>query len=650
MITGLLLPISHTLAKSLDFTDVNEADWFYDSVCEVYDIGIMRGVSSTEFAPGKNMTRAEFVTAFYRLKGSPAVVNDAPFDDLTAHWYIDAVNWAYDNGIVQGKSATTFDPDSFMTRQEMATVLYRSESSEATDSVYYIALDRFADIEDIAAWSKDGCAWVVENGIVTGINQTYEGIYGLCFAPLKNVTRAETATMLVRYLVATNDSLDETETTTARDTSTDTEPPIDTETTVDTDEPVEEPPINYGLPEFVKDKSACVDPAKQYVLPDGYIYRYKRVMSVPSVKYDWVKVESYVTSSWYDEISATVDTVNSLSIADRSNVTSFLLATDIHLRPYKENYNHTESLGKISAEIMRACNIPFFVTAGDNCTQSSEHMPTVFKENMEHVLSQLIPIPQENIMVTVGNHDGATGALEVNGQMVHYRHQLTNEERSSVFFDWQRETNPNKVFDSDGTYFYLDEAETKTRYILLNSYWTKWAGREDGFVEDVEHNFFNRPHFGPKQIEWFANVALEMPEGYGAVIVTHFAPSANDFNVFKGIVDAYNHKTAYTGSYIGARDWQSSSVSVDYSSAKGEIIAVFQGHNHTDQFYEYFATVPCINMTTTGAYWSVKDENAITRVKGTSTEFAVDVVVIDREARKIYLTRLGVGSDRYIEY
>ena len=66
--------------------------------------------------------------------------------------------------------------------------------------------------------------------------------------------------------------------------------------------------------------------------------------------------------------------------------------------------------------------------------------------------------------------------------------------------------------------------------------------------------------------------------------------------------------------------------------------------------YDFFQSVPCINMTTTGAYAAVRDENPPDRVKDTASEFAVDAVVIDRESRKIYLTRIGAGEDRVIEY
>ena len=123
-----------------------------------------------------------------------------------------------------------------------------------------------------------------------------------------------------------------------------------------------------------------------------------------------------------------------------------------------------------------------------------------------------------------------------------------------------------------------------------------------------------------------------------------------DFEIFKGIVEAFNNRTVYSGNYIGEEDWQTTKISVDYENAYGEIIAFFQGHNHTDATYDYFDGIPCINITTAGAYWAVRDEDAEERVKGTSSEFSVDVVVIDRENRKIYLTRLGAGKDRVFDY
>lgn len=366
--------------------------------------------------------------------------------------------------------------------------------------------------------------------------------------------------------------------------------------------------------------------------------------------YEWVQAEQYIPADWYGEIKSTVDAVNQINVAESNNTVRFMFAADIHLNPYS-NSSYTENLGKVSAEVMRACNIPYFVTGGDNCTQSSEFMPSDFEPNMKELLDQLSPIPKSNILLSVGNHDGATGtAYDQFGEKVYYRFQLSNAERSNVFFGWQRESNEHKKFDSDGTYYYMDDPATKTRYIVLNSFWSQWEGNEEGYVYNIEHSFFHSHRFGAQQLHWFAEEALDMPKEYGAVIVVHFAPGARDFDIFKGIVEAFNDRTTYEGKYTDNEDWQKVDMAVNYTNAYGEIIAVFQGHNHMNAEYDYFKNVPCINTTTTGAYWAVRDENAAERIKGTSSEFAVDVVTIDRTARKIYLTRLGAGDDRVIDY
>lgn len=363
----------------------------------------------------------------------------------------------------------------------------------------------------------------------------------------------------------------------------------------------------------------------------------------------WVQTEKYIPSGWRKEIADTIEAVNGIALSDPASAIRLVFATDIHVDP-DPSTSYTNHIGKVCAEVMSSCEIPFFATGGDNCTQSTGFMPSDFEENMETLLTQLGPIPQKNILLSVGNHDGATGAREVNGETLYYRYQLNNEQRSEIFFDWQRESNEYKHFDSDGTYYYLDDSATKTRYIILNSFWSRWEGNEDGFVTDVQNSFFHVPMFGEQQLTWFASEALDMPPDYGAIIITHFAPDAKDFEVFKGIVDAFSNRTRYEGSYVGEEDWQSTDIAVNYRYANGEIIAVFQGHNHEDALHDFFQKVPCINVTTAGAHWAARGDTALERVKGTASEFAVDVVVIDRESRIIYLTRLGPGDDRMIRY
>lgn len=372
--------------------------------------------------------------------------------------------------------------------------------------------------------------------------------------------------------------------------------------------------------------------------------------------YSWIKTDKYVSSDWIDEIDSVSEHINNIEILDESKVTKFFFASDMHLDPGSTS-SYTEDIGKVCAEVMKRCNISFYIDAGDSSTQSSGFMPSDFEKNISDVLSQLSPIPHKNILLAVGNHDGATGKCMYNEELVYYRYQLTNEQRSAVFFDWQRDTNEYKRFDSDGTYYYIDDLTTKTRYIILNPFWSKWAGDEEGFVVNIQHSFFHTPLYGEQQLKWFAEEALDMPSDYAAVIIAHHVNNVEanknpviDYAILKGIVDAFNNKSKYSGTCYGAEEWQSTNISVNYENANGEIIAIFSGHNHKNITYDYFETVPCIHITTTGAYWDVRDENAEERIRGTASEFSVDAVVIDRVSRKIYMNRLGAGEDRIIEY
>jgi len=365
-------------------------------------------------------------------------------------------------------------------------------------------------------------------------------------------------------------------------------------------------------------------------------------------RYAWHKTEKYLAAPLYQEVEKTIDTIKSLELSEESSIIKFMFASDIHVGP-ESMVSYTENLGKVCAEVMRSCKIPFFVTGGDNTGGMTDEWDlNLFAGRIRRLLEQLSPIPKKNVLAAIGNHDGAMGACEQDERTVYYRFQLDNEQRSEVFFGWQRETNKNKIFDSDGTYYYIDDATTKCRFIFLNPFWSEWLGNEDGFTYDIEHSFFHTPIFGSQQLNWFANEALNMPSGYGAILIAHFAPSAKDFDVFKGIVDSFNNKSLYSGSYIGVREWQSTHISVNYQNVNSEIIAIFQGHNHIDTQYDYFDTIPCINITS--ACGESRVENPIKRVKGTATEVAADAVIIDRIKRKIYMIRLGAGDDRVIDY
>ena len=210
-----------------------------------------------------------------------------------------------------------------------------------------------------------------------------------------------------------------------------------------------------------------------------------------------------------------------------------------------------------------------------------------------------------------------------------------------------------RVFSEDGLYYYVDNIPQKTRFIILNS---NYAGEYsvDGNGLAV-NNRFSTSCYGQAQLDWLSSVALDMPEGYGALIFTHVPPNATynvDRALLVGIIDAYNGKKAFTGSYTAGVDgWSNSSVNVSFANAKGEIIAVVAGHVHGDSIDTDTASCPVITILSAGA--SANEpyyESAPARTKGTDTETSFDVVTVNRKTRTVYCTRIGAGNDRSVSY
>ena len=181
----------------LPFEDVPENAWFREAVSYVYRNEFMNGTSATTFNPNGSMTRGMLVTVLYRIDGS-AYVTDAEracFDDIADAYYTDAVAWAYSNGIVNGVSATKFDPNRIVTRQEAVTIFYRyCVGYNMLGAESGLELDGFADSANVAGYASDAFTWAVATGLVEGSAQNG----GLYLNPTGSLNRAQAAVLLER--------------------------------------------------------------------------------------------------------------------------------------------------------------------------------------------------------------------------------------------------------------------------------------------------------------------------------------------------------------------------------------------------------------------------------------------------------------------
>ena len=176
------------------FTDLEPTLWYHDGIHWALENGVMNGVGDGLFDPYGATSRGMIVTTLYRLEGEPAVDGiPNPFDDLAAgNWYIDAVLWASENKIIEGYGDGCFKPNGAITREQLATILYRyaKDKDEGFTGLSSFQLD-FPDACDVSDWATEAVSWIVMNGIINGKEGT--------LLPGGIASRSEAATMLMRF-------------------------------------------------------------------------------------------------------------------------------------------------------------------------------------------------------------------------------------------------------------------------------------------------------------------------------------------------------------------------------------------------------------------------------------------------------------------
>ena len=178
---------------TLPFTDVSEGDWFYDPVCYVYSQGLMTGTSATTFEPNTSLSRAMLVAVLHRLEGSPAASAGDFTDVASGDWYAQAVNWAASVGVVNGFDDGTFQPNAAITREQMAAILRNYAEYKGIDVTASGDLANYSDAASVSDWAKESVAWAVDQGLISGMTVNTLQPQGLS-------TRAQVAAVLQRYL------------------------------------------------------------------------------------------------------------------------------------------------------------------------------------------------------------------------------------------------------------------------------------------------------------------------------------------------------------------------------------------------------------------------------------------------------------------
>lgn len=192
MILSAVPSTAFATTSGIPFTDVKEGDWFYEAVQYVYDHNMMNGTGPTEFSPEDTTTRGMIVTILHRLENTPDATGTEFTDVASNKYYAKAIAWASANNIVNGYGNGTFGPDDPITREQMATIMFRYTIFKGLDKKATGDCSSFADGARVSNYAVEAMNWAIGVGLIAGVGKNN-------LAPSGNATRAQSATILMRF-------------------------------------------------------------------------------------------------------------------------------------------------------------------------------------------------------------------------------------------------------------------------------------------------------------------------------------------------------------------------------------------------------------------------------------------------------------------
>lgn len=174
------------------FFDIPDDYWCYGDISYAYNNGLFNGTSANAFSPKATMTRGMLVTVLWRMEGQPEA-KPASFNDTQGIWCSAAIDWAAENGIVNGFDGKTFAPNKSITREQMAMILYRYAAFKGIDVSATKDITGFVDYDSVSVVAREAMAWANAEGIINGGHNND-------LMPKDGATRAQVAAILHRYI------------------------------------------------------------------------------------------------------------------------------------------------------------------------------------------------------------------------------------------------------------------------------------------------------------------------------------------------------------------------------------------------------------------------------------------------------------------
>lgn len=347
-----------------------------------------------------------------------------------------------------------------------------------------------------------------------------------------------------------------------------------------------------------------------------------------------------IPAYWDEHLREKIELIHRRQITAGKSGTSVALITDMH---WCENEKHS---GAIMEKVLFDCGIPYFFNAGDLISGKGICSPQeIFKEIMEY--REHFKAIEHKCLMVEGNHDSAHSTF---APPAYYVENLPEETFSEYYFRPYTQYK-DRVFSDELSYYYADDTVHKVRYIVLNSQNVPSDEKtEEGYAK---YNRMRNFGFLQKQVCWFANTALAVPDSTWSVVVcshsTYFGAKSEqnvyNYDLMMKIIDAFKKHTSYSGKTQHENPLFNAEISVDFTGKGGNFVAWLGGHRHTDHI-NVLDGITFVDVATDASYENYKKLGK----RGKIEEHAFDVFTIDTTAHKVYVTRIGGGADREFDY
>lgn len=326
-----------------------------------------------------------------------------------------------------------------------------------------------------------------------------------------------------------------------------------------------------------------------------------------------------IPSFWQDAVDICISKIKALQVGRHCMTFPF----------FSDNHTRNGYAGMLIAHIMNECKIPYAFYGGDSIDSGYIASEAVMIAQDKAFDTAMSYIPNGRFCRAVGNHDGhwAVSASE--------KHYYTREQVYELFLR-EEAIAQNKHFGDDGTYYYVDDVASKTRFIVLNT----------NGIRDTSGAIVGST-FDSTQLAWLQNTALSFNESGWAVVLICHQPLSNHYHAL--ISNAAEVRTVIAN-HINGTD-----------ANKADIVGCFSGHIHRDRIWSgeavnttddsEGATMPFKQVTITSNHTGIAYDDATKHtVANDDKSHAIDFVTINKKTRTVNITRLGIGEDRSYTY